>query len=202
MPWRERVRTLQARLRAFGREHHAEMIAARLEARFGNPPVAEHEADIERAIDDLLAEPASAGPDRSIVRAFSEDAPDLDVQDRNEVLRWESERRRGVFLMQRCHRDRMEVWDPLEGAGLTLHLLERMPGARSSEVRPGTVVTTEYLPYMARLIAVGFIEMYGDERALKLYRDEVRNSGATWHAPPPVAPASAPRSAAPGPRRT
>jgi len=188
MPWRERVRALQERLRAFAREHYHEAIQARLEALFGDPPAAEHPADLERAVDNLLTEPGSAGPDLSIVRAFSEGSSDLDAEDRNQVLRWEKERRRGVFVMQRCHPDRMEVWDPLEGAGLTLQLLDRMSGARSAEVRAGTVLTTEYLPYLARLIAVGFIEMYGDDSALKLYREEVRKSGATWHAPPPVAP--------------
>lgn len=188
VPWRERIRGLIDGLRAYARDHHGAALEQLLKKAFGNPPAIEHPADAERLVDDFVTTPGSGGGGRSILRAFCEDAPGIDAEDREQALRWEQERRRGVFLVQRCFPDHIELWDPLEGAGLTLALLDRMPAGRAAEIRRGTVATTTFLPYGARLVAVGLLELYADHEAMKMFREQVVDSGRPWHDAPPPAP--------------
>ncbi|MDJ0975419.1 MAG: hypothetical protein QNJ98_13220 [Planctomycetota bacterium] len=186
--WRTAVRRLLDEVRAFAQNRHGEAVDQVLRAHFGDPPEPEHPADLERALDDLIATPGTAGDGRSIAAAYAEAAEDLADLDREQLRRWERERRRGVFLTQNCFADRIEAWDPLEGAGLTLSLLDRLPPARAAEIRPGTVITAVYVPYVARLVAIGLVEMFGDPQAMAMFREQVEASGSTWHDAPPTAP--------------
>lgn len=186
--WRASVRGLLDGARAYARNRHGEAVDAVLTAQFGDPPAPEHPADLERVLDDLICTPGTAGDGRSITAAYAEAATDLPELDREQLRRWERERRRGVFLVQRCFADRIEAWDPLEGAGLTLSLLDRLAPGRAAEVGSGTVITATFVPYVARLVAVGLVEMFAETEALALFREQVRASGAAWHDPPPPAP--------------
>ena len=85
-------------------------------------------------------------------------------------------------------RDQLSLWDPLEGAPLTLHLLEKLQGSRAEAISRGTVVTISYQPWMARLVAVGEPEFFVDTRALALFREQTLESGAPWHEAPAPAP--------------
>ncbi len=191
IPWRDTVRRLLDGARAFAQNRHGEAVEAVVRAQFGDPPEPQHPADLERLLDDLICTAGTAGDGRSIATAYAEAAEDLTELDRDQLRRWERERGRGVFLVQRCHADRIEVWDPLEGAGLTLSLLDRMPAGRAAEVRTGTVMTATYIPYVARVVAVGLVEMFAEAEAHDLFRRQVTDSGSTWHDPPPPAPKTA-----------
>jgi hypothetical protein len=188
VPWRDRVRRLRDQLRAFARNHYGAVLDTALIERFGNPPRAEHPADLERVEEDLVCTPGSAGDARSILRVFADDGAELVEAERLELLRWEQGRSRGVFLVQRAAADRIEVWDPLEGAGLTLHLLDRLPKARADALSRGSVLTTTFLPFAARVVAVGYLELFEDPRARELFREQVRAGGRNWHDAPPPAP--------------
>lgn len=190
IPWRETVRRLLDEVRAYAQNRHGDAVDAVVEAQFGQASQPPHPADLERLLDDLICTPGTAGDDRSIAAAYADTAEDLSALDREQLRRWERERRRGVFLVQRCFADRIEAWDPLEGAGLTLSLLDRLPPARAAEVRTGTVMTASFLPYVARLVAVGMVELFAEAQAENLFREQVQGSGNTWHEPPPPAPQS------------
>jgi hypothetical protein len=144
-------------------------------------------ADLRRAIDDFASTPGSAGGDRTVLRVYAEDDPQRPTQEVAQVLRWEAERRRGVFVVQRAGRDRLVLWDPLEGAPLTLHLLEKLSTAAAGGLREGSVVTATWQPWMARLVAV-HLEVFTDPQALALFRREVLASGTRWHEAPAAAP--------------
>jgi len=147
-------------------------------------------ADRETATDDFICAGGSAGDGSSILRVFVDHATTvsgLDQEARGQVRRWEQERRRGVFIVQRARRDQLFLWDPLEGAQLTLHLLEKLSEARLTTIGPGTVVTAVFQPWVARLVAVR-AEFFGDPRALQLFREQTCSSGAAWHEPPAAAP--------------
>lgn len=187
VPWRQRVRSLMDTARQYAREHHSDSAEAVARAQLGDPETA-HPADIMRLLDDLICTPGAAGDGRSIVAACADAAEGLEALDRDQLRRWESERGRGVFIVQRCFPDRIEVFDPLEGAGLTLHLLNRLGAGRAAEVTPGTVVTATYVPYVARVVAVGVVEIFTEHAAIEMFRREVQASGAAWHEPPPPPP--------------
>ena len=176
-------------LREWAQLHYGEAIDAFVEARFGSPPAADQPHDIDRSIDDFLCSPGSAGHDRtSIVKAFANKAQSLDDTECTQVVRWARERRRGVFLIQRATRDTLEVWDPLEGAPLSLHLLERIGNARARDIVRGTVAVASYMPWIARLVATGRVEFFDAAEALPLFRRHVEDDGAVWHDLPAVVP--------------
>ena len=93
-----------------------------------------------------------------------------------------------MFLVQRAQRDALEVWDPLEGAPLTLHLLDRLDNDKAASLRRGAVVTASFQPWVARLVAVGPVEIFEAQDALDLFRREVLAAGQSWHDAPPPAP--------------
>jgi len=163
-------------------------VEAVFRAQFGDAAETAHPGDIERLLDDLICTPGTGGDGRSIAAVYAEQAPDLPELERDQLRRWERERGRGVFLVQRCHTDRIEAWDPIECAALTLHLLDRLPAGRAAEVRAGSVLTATYLPHVARLVAVGLVEFFLGPDALALFRDNVRQGAVAWHEPPPPAP--------------
>ena len=200
-PWRTRVQDLLEHLRAWSREHYGAAIEAWLEQRLGTSeegdrPAAVNPADADQALEEFVCAPGSAGEGRSVLGVFADQAPGpdggpMDPEDREQARRWERERARGVFLIQHAARDRLTLWDPLEGAPLTLHLLHRLSEARLGHLRRGTVVTATYQPWMARLVAVGEIEYFSDPRAIALFREQSVESGTRWYEAPPAAPRSA-----------
>lgn len=139
-------------------------------------------------IDEFVCRVGSAPDGRSLVRACAAECADLDDEARDQFVRWERERRRGVFVIQRAHRDALETWDPLEGAPLTLHLLTTPTERERLCAVPGTVITATYRPWLARLVAVQPPEYFAGDEALPLFRREVTEGGATWHPMPAVAP--------------
>ena len=185
--WRTTVQGLLERLRGWSREHYAAALDAYLAERFGDVSRVDHADDLTRAADDLVCAPGSAGDAASILSVFCQQAFDVDPAEREQARRWERERRRGVFVLQRAVRDQLVLWDPLEGAPLTLHLLEKLPDAEVARLPRGTVATAVYQPWLARLFAVG-VEFFGDPQALRLFREEIVGSGAPWHEPPAPAP--------------
>ncbi len=179
--WRRQVGAILESLAAFGRDHYGAVIEAHPE-RSEVPP-----EDQARATQDVLCLPGSAADGRSVLRNFCETSG-LSDEERGQALRWETERRRGVFVVQAANRERLVVWDPLEGAPLTLHLLEKLGAAEAKRVRPGAIVTATFLPWMARLVAVGRPEFFTDPRALALFREQTVSSGVPWHEAPAAAP--------------
>jgi hypothetical protein len=167
-------------LRAFVRERAAEPTAS-------PASTAPRAADRDRALDDLACTPLGAG-DRSFVDAFLAEGPRLGEPARQQVARWPRERRRAVLLVQRCEPDRLLLWDPLEGAPLTLQLLEPLAVAHAERVRRGAVAVATWLPWNARLVAVGEVDLYGDPAARDLFREQVTARGTPWHEPPAPAP--------------
>lgn len=179
--WKVRVAEIAGRLLDHAREHVRAAPAA--ETGDGSDP-----ADADRALEDLACLPGSAGDGRSLLRAFAEEAEGLSPPEREQLLRWERERRRGVYVVERCFPDLVEAWDPLEGARLTFHLPERLPAGRAAEVARGTLVVAVTVPWTTRRLARGRVEFWSDPRALPMYRSEVRGSGRAWHDLPPAAP--------------
>jgi hypothetical protein len=189
VPWRQTVGRLLESVRTWAREHYGAVLDAHARARFGDPPAPDRPADLVRAHDDCICAAGSAGEGASILSVFADQAGDLPAQERDQLRRWERERHRGVYVAERCERDQVRLWDPLEGAPLTLHLLDKLGASEVDRVRPGTVVTATRLPWMARLVAVGDLEFYADPRALALFREQTLQAGARWHEPPAPAPA-------------
>lgn len=182
--WRRRVGAILDSLEAWARDQYGAAIDAHLAqtAAEGETP-----QDRRRRVRDFVCAPGSAGDGRSILGNFCESGG-LSQEERAQALRWESARRRGVFVVQASNRDRLVVWDPLEGAPLTLHLLERQGGDLAGRIRPGAVATATYLPWMARLVAVEAPEYFLDPRALQLFREQTVASGVAWHEAPAAAP--------------
>ncbi|MCA9317078.1 MAG: hypothetical protein R3F05_01480 [Planctomycetota bacterium] len=188
VPWRERVREILAALRRRAQRDHARTLTAWIDERLGEGATARGGSDADRLLDDWIASPGSAGDGRSVALAHAAEADDLEPLERDQLKRWERERRRGVFLVQRAQRDALEVWDPLEGAPLTLHLLDRLDNDKAASLRRGAVVTASFQPWVARLVAVGPVEIFEAQDALDLFRREVLAAGQSWHDAPPPAP--------------
>lgn len=188
VPWRDRVRDILGALRRRAQRQHARALTAWIDERLGDGATARGGSDVDRLLDDWIALPGSAGDGRSVAVAHAAEADGLEPLERDQLRRWERERRRGVFLVQRAQRDALEVWDPLEGAPLVLHLLDRMDGPKAASLRRGAVVTASYQPWVARLVAVGPVEIFEVEDALDLFRREVLAAGQSWHDAPPPAP--------------
>jgi hypothetical protein len=186
VPWRLRVGGILDSLAAWAEANYAPAIAAHRAERFGDPPGPERADDLARAALDFCCTPGSADGTVSILRAFGDQAPGLEPEERENLRRWERERRRGVFVVQAARRDRLVLWDPLEGAPITLHLLEKRP--EGQDLPPGSVATASFQPWQARLVAVGDVEGFSDPRALGLFREQTVASGAAWHEPPAAAP--------------
>jgi hypothetical protein len=186
--WKVRAADLGARLIDHARERRGPELEALLLELGRTDAAARDDEDHDRAFEDLVCSPGSAGDGRSLVRAFAEEGDGLEPPEREQLLRWEKERTRGVYVVERCFPDAVEAWDPLAGERLTIHLPERLPGARASEVARGTLLVAVTVPWTTRRLARGRVEFWNDPRALPLYRDEVRASGRTWHDLPPAAP--------------
>lgn len=198
IPWRTRMGDVQSAVRAWSRLHYAEAIDAWLRERFEDPDALEHAKDVEQAIDDFVCGPGSSGDDPSILAVWcgqvetgqlTDDTLGVaDAEDVAQARRWERERHRGVFVLQRAQRDHVALWDPLEGAPLTLHLLAKLPAREVEALARGTVVTAVYQPWMARLVAVG-TEYFTDPRAIQLFREQTLEAERAWHEAPAAAPA-------------
>jgi len=190
--WRERAQAVLFALRDHAKRTRGPEIEAWLHERFGDAVATTDVADLELAFDAFVCTPGSAGEEagnRSIVRAFAEDAPDLEDEERQQLPTWEGACTRRVHLLDRCHRDRLDLWDPVAGDRLTLHLLEKMAKGRVAELARGTVVIATSLPWGTRLLALGRVEIYDEGEAVALYRREVRESGRHWHDLPAPTPA-------------
>lgn len=198
VPWRTRMTEVQAAVRAWSRLHYAEAIDAWLRERFEDPDAPEHVRDVDQAIDDFVCSVGSSGDDPSILAVWcgqaetgqlaEDDGGGTDPETVAQARRWERERHRGVFLLQRGQRDQLALWDPLEGAPLTLHLLSKLPAREAEALVRGTVVTAVYQPWMARLVAVG-TEYFTDPRAIQLFREQTLEAERAWHEAPAAAPA-------------
>jgi hypothetical protein len=185
--WKTRAADLGARLLEHARDRRGPELEALLAERAAGD-ASEDDADRDRAFEDLVCTPGSAGDGRSLVRAFAEDADGLEPPEREQILRWEKERVRAIYVVDRCFPDAVDAWDPLAGQRVTIHLPERLPGARASEVKRGTLLVAVTVPWTTRVLARGRVEFWNDERALPLYRAEARSAGRTWHDLPPAAP--------------
>ena len=197
VPWRVRMASLRAVLRDWSRLRYAEAIDAWLRERFEDPDAVEHADDIDQAIDDFLCSPGSSGDDPSILSVWCTQAANgqladdeggaAEAEDVAQVRRWERERYRGVFILQAAKRDQLSLWDPLEGAPLTLHLLVKLDTAEADALKRGAIVTAVYQPWMARLVAVG-AEYFTDPRAMQLFREQTLDAERAWHDAPAAAP--------------
>jgi hypothetical protein len=184
VPWRVRVADIAAAL--------VEAARARLPAEVLAQSAEVDDADADAFLEALACRvPLVDG--RSLLRAFAEDEPSLAAVEREQLLRWERERRRAVYLVERCHPDVLEAWDPVDAKRTTIHLPERLPGARAAEVARGSVVVADTAPWGARVLARGRVEFWGADDALRLFRDEVRARGLAWHDLPPAAPSPSAR---------
>lgn len=195
IPWRERAREVLGRLREQARERAGDEIEAYMRQRFGDAAADVGVHDLQQAFDDYLCAPGSAGQGsagegRSLVRAFAEEADDLQAEERSQLPTWETDRRRRVYLLDCCFRDRLDLWDPIAGGRAVLHLIEKMPPARVAALRRGTVVIATSAPFGQRRIILGQMEIYEGEDALTMCRDEVRGEGRIWHDLPPAAPST------------
>lgn len=188
VPWRERFAWLLSAVRERTERDAAHSVQSLLMSRLGGPAERWPHADRLRALDDVAAQPGSAGDGRSIVAACAAELPDLDELERVQLRRWERERSSGVFLIQRAHRDALELWDPLEGAPLMLHLLHRVPEATLRTMSRGSVVPASFQPWVARLVATGETEVFSGSEPVQLFRKETLAGGRTWHDIPAPAP--------------
>lgn len=186
--WKTRVAGLGRRLFEWARERRGPELEEALGQLLGPEAATAEPAQLERAFEDLLVAPGSAGDGLSVLRAFAEQAEGLEPAEREQLLRWERERRRAVYLVERCFPDHVEVWDPVAGARSSLHLPERLPPGRVASVARGSVLVATTVPWTTRTLARGQVEFWTDPRALPLFRTEVRQSGRGWHDLPPAAP--------------
>ena len=193
LSWRQAVGDLIARLQDWSRQNYGPAIDRCLQDQFGETAAtgqgaSEQGTDLQRAALDFVCSPGSADGQSSILSVFVDQALDLPQEVRDQARRWQRERRRGVFQIQHCMRDQLSLWDPLEGAPLTLHLLDKLSSARAKAIRRGAIVTVSFQPWMARLVAVGEPEFFSDPRALALFREQTLESGAAWQEAPAPAP--------------
>lgn len=190
VPWRERVREVLLRLREFARDGWGEAIESFLAARFGDGAASASVSDLQTAFDDYVCAPRSAGGEdgRAIVSVFADEDGSLPLAERESLGRWPAERSRRVYLLDRAGRDRLDLWDPIAGGRLVLHLVERLPAAAAAALPRGTVVVAASVPWAQRRVVLGAVEMYEDEDALEMYRREVRQGGRHWHELPPPTP--------------
>jgi hypothetical protein len=188
VPWRRQMAETLDALRAWSRDHYQAALDAHLAGILGEAADQATPEDRQRAMDDCICAPGSTGDGPSILQVFCDQAPGLAEDVREQARRWEKERRRGVFVVQSGAADRLGLWDPLEGASITLHPLEKLGATAQRLAKPGAVVTATYQPWMARLVVVQAPEFFADPRALELFRSETASSGARWHEPPAPAP--------------
>jgi hypothetical protein len=161
-------------------------IEAHLRARFpGEPPPT---ADLERAFDDHVVAPRAGDDPRPLVRVFAEEGKDLDPAERASLLRWESERHRRVYVLDRAAPERLDLWDPVRGGRVSLHLLDPLPPGRVAALSRGAVVVAVSAPWLRFTVALGPLEIYEDDEAIALFRREVRSGGRLWHDLPAAAP--------------
>lgn len=186
--WRLRVGDLIAQILDWGHWNYGPALEQCLRRQFGDAAASEAQTDLDRVGFDFICTAGSADANASILSVFLDQARTLPEEERDQARRWERERRRGVFLIQHCMRDQLSLWDPLEGAPLTLHLLDKLPAARVEAIGRGAVVTVSFQPWMARLVAVGEPEFFVDSRALALFREQTLESGAQWLEAPAPAP--------------
>ena len=184
-PWRERLQHTLEAVRRFAASEHAAVLHQAVPALLADDATA---ADRERATDDVILSAGALSDGRSIAAAFVDSDRTLEPLEREQVRRWPQERRRAVLVVQRAGRDQLSLWDPLEGAPLSLHLLERLSAGRAAAIARGSVLTVTYQPWMARLVAVGTLELFQGREPLELFRREVVSSGAAWHELPPRPP--------------
>ena len=193
VPWRERARDVLARLRGFARDGWGSSLERYLAARFGDAAKETSVSDLQTAFDDYVCGTGSAAdeehPTRSILAVFADEERDLDAKERALLPTWEVERKRQVYLLDRPHRDRLELWDPLAEGRLVIHLVEKLPAAAAAALSRGTVVVATSAPWGKRRIVLGQLELYDAEDAVEMYRAEVRADGRMWHDLPPPAPA-------------
>lgn len=181
VPWRQRAREIIRRLREFARDRAGTEIEVYLRRRFGDAAATTPVAELERAFDDYVCAPGTPEDGRSLVRMFAEETEDLEAEERRFLPLWESERRRGVFLLDQAHRDQLVLWDPLHADRVTMQLLERLPRGRVAGLERGAVVLATIAPLEHRVVALGEIELYDSDDAIKLFRQEVREQGRVWH---------------------
>lgn len=186
--WKTRAADLGARLFVFARERRGAELEQALRQLLGPQAEAADAAELERAFEDLIVAPGSSGEALSLLRQFAEQAEGLELAEREQLLRWERERRRAVYLVERCFSDHLEAWDPVEGARTLIHLPDRLPAGRVASIARGTVVVATTVPWTTRTLARGQVEFWTDPRALPLFRAQVRESGRAWHDLPPAAP--------------
>lgn len=188
VPWKARVAELGARLFAFARDRRGAELEDALRQHLGPQADTAGLAELEHAFEALIVAPGSSGEPLSLLRQFAEQAEGLEPAEREQLLRWERERRRAVYLVERCFPDHLEAWDPVEGARAVIHLPERLPAGRLAAIARGTVVVATTVPWTTRTLARGQVEFWSDPRALPLFRAQVRESGRAWHDLPPAAP--------------
>ena len=188
VPWRDRAREVLTRLRSFAKDRFGFEIEAFLREGYGDALGETPVPDLERAFDDFVCASGSGGDGRSVLATWIGEDEALELDERRQLLTWEKERARCVYLLDRCQRDQMELWDPVHGGRVTVQLLERMSKGRVAELSRGTVVIATTAPWGARTIALGPVEIYGDDDAINLYRKEVRELGRLWHELPAPTP--------------
>ena len=133
VPWPVRAAELVRRAREHARERHGAALDAWVALRF---PQAAEPAPAERdgAVDEFLLLEGTAEGAPSALREFAEGAEDLRPEERAQVLRWEKERRRGVYLLEHL------VLEHLAADGVREFLLVAAPlpitGASGSPVCP------------------------------------------------------------------
>lgn len=187
--WRDRADEVVGRLRAYAKERYGFEIEAFLREGFGDGVEQASVRDLEQAFDDFVCTSGSAGDGRSILAAWIGEDEALDLEERRQLLTWENERHRRVYLLDRGQRDHLELWDPVRGGRATVQLLDRLPKGRLAALDRGTVVIATTAPWGTRTIALGPVELYDDDEAISLYRKEVRDLGRLWHELPAPAPA-------------
>ncbi len=188
LPWRERAREVLLTLREWARDRDGPGIEAFLRTRLGDDAADASVADLQRLFDDFLCAPGSGGKERSLIRAFAEEHEDLTKDERDLLPSWETERTRKVCLLDRAHRDRLDLWDPVGGGRIVLHLLEKMPPARAAALSRGAVIIATWAPWNGRRIALGQIEIYDDDNAIEMYRNAVRDEDRPWTDLPAATP--------------
>lgn len=190
VPWRRRAREVLRALREWVRAEHGSAVEDYLHLRFGDAVKDTPIADLERAFDDFTFSRGTAPDGGSLLAVFADEAPDLSREEREAMRAMEEARDRRVYVLDRAQRDLLFLWDPLKGERVTVHLLERMARGYVANLRRGAVVVATTLPYGERTIALGEVETWSEDDAIRMFRQEVRDSGRTWHDLPRPTPSS------------